>query len=439
MKIPTKKEKGFTLAETLITLTILGVVAAITVPSLINKYIESSNRTKVKKAMSAYEKALNQMIIDNDVKGAVGAALNTTNCTITTEYFKKIAGSGCRFQTSDRVWWDITDIEHPIIMLNADYNEEELSALQDEAKDISEDDYKYVYAMVGRRSDDILRVNDLAYEYSNSPSPNGAYLVKLYNFINKSNMFPPMSLADEILDFYKYRACIQYNNEPNYCSDSIKYKGFCEGEERKSCSKLVSKGSYYDVITYDEYGRESFSGTCYSSNPVEELDFFSQSGCGMYSNLTNTHNDYDNNGNIVKTCEMSYSFAWNQNNFYNFGTSKCEKTVENTYSEDGIIKKVSRYLTSKSGSNYAGNLAYEAIYNEKGKVITQDQYNGDGSYKNGSRYVYQSNGTTVKYYVNLDANKNGIECREGNKVYLASKGQETANCKLNDQGYYIYE
>ena len=55
---------GFTLAETLITLTILGVVAAITVPSLINKYIESSNRTKVKKAMAAYEKALNQIIIE---------------------------------------------------------------------------------------------------------------------------------------------------------------------------------------------------------------------------------------------------------------------------------------------------------------------------------------------------------------------------------------
>ena len=63
MKINFKKE-GFTLAETLITLTILGVVAAITVPMLINKQTEAANRTKLKKAMAVYEKALNQMIIN---------------------------------------------------------------------------------------------------------------------------------------------------------------------------------------------------------------------------------------------------------------------------------------------------------------------------------------------------------------------------------------
>ena len=34
-----RQTKGFTLAETLITLTILGVIAAITVPMLINKQI----------------------------------------------------------------------------------------------------------------------------------------------------------------------------------------------------------------------------------------------------------------------------------------------------------------------------------------------------------------------------------------------------------------
>ena len=62
------KKEGFTLAEVLITLSILGVVAAITVPSLINKQTESANRTKVKKAMAAYEKALTQMVIENDIR-----------------------------------------------------------------------------------------------------------------------------------------------------------------------------------------------------------------------------------------------------------------------------------------------------------------------------------------------------------------------------------
>ena len=113
-----KQQKGFTLAETLITLTILGVVAAITVPSLINKYSESANRTKVKKSMAAYEKALNQMIIENDLKGSVGAvkawADTEADCALTTVYFKKILGSGCIFQTADKVWWDISDIKSAI-------------------------------------------------------------------------------------------------------------------------------------------------------------------------------------------------------------------------------------------------------------------------------------------------------------------------------------
>ncbi|MBQ7450448.1 prepilin-type N-terminal cleavage/methylation domain-containing protein, partial [bacterium] len=53
---------GFTLAETLITLSILGIVAAITIPSLVGRQIESQNRTKLKKAMTMYEKAINNML-----------------------------------------------------------------------------------------------------------------------------------------------------------------------------------------------------------------------------------------------------------------------------------------------------------------------------------------------------------------------------------------
>ena len=179
MKIPTKKEKGFTLAETLITLTILGVVAAITVPSLINKYTETSNRTKVKKAMAAYEKALNQMVIDNDIKGAISAAegfRTTDNCSGSSPYFKAIkyaqknnADNLCRFQTSDRVWWDITDIEHPIIALN----EEDLDNTNAEKR----------FVLVGHLEDGILRINDSGFE---TTDPNKTYLTKLYNFINNT-------------------------------------------------------------------------------------------------------------------------------------------------------------------------------------------------------------------------------------------------------------
>ena len=51
--LPTGK-KAFTLAEVLITLTILGVVAAIAVPNLIRNYQDKVTVTQVKKAYSMY-------------------------------------------------------------------------------------------------------------------------------------------------------------------------------------------------------------------------------------------------------------------------------------------------------------------------------------------------------------------------------------------------
>lgn len=52
------KKKAFTLAEVLITLGIIGVVAAITMPVLINKYQEIVTVTKVKKFYSLMSQAI---------------------------------------------------------------------------------------------------------------------------------------------------------------------------------------------------------------------------------------------------------------------------------------------------------------------------------------------------------------------------------------------
>jgi len=45
-------KQGFTLAEVLITLVIIGVVAALTISPLVNTYVESSTVSKVKKGLS---------------------------------------------------------------------------------------------------------------------------------------------------------------------------------------------------------------------------------------------------------------------------------------------------------------------------------------------------------------------------------------------------
>ena len=62
-----KKESkiAFTLAEVLITLGIIGVVAAMTIPSLIHSYKEKATVTAVKQSYSIFAQALKMVTIDN--------------------------------------------------------------------------------------------------------------------------------------------------------------------------------------------------------------------------------------------------------------------------------------------------------------------------------------------------------------------------------------
>ena len=58
------KKFGFTLAEVLITLGIIGVVAAITIPVLINKFLDTSRITALKKAYSILSQATLSIIAE---------------------------------------------------------------------------------------------------------------------------------------------------------------------------------------------------------------------------------------------------------------------------------------------------------------------------------------------------------------------------------------
>ncbi len=58
-------KKGFTLAEVLITLGIIGVVAAMTLPTLITKYKEQETVTRVKKFYSVFSQAYTMAVLDN--------------------------------------------------------------------------------------------------------------------------------------------------------------------------------------------------------------------------------------------------------------------------------------------------------------------------------------------------------------------------------------
>ena len=63
--LPTKVQFGFTLAEVLITLGIIGVVAALTIPSLINNYKAQRLRTQFLKSYSTIQQVFKQMEADD--------------------------------------------------------------------------------------------------------------------------------------------------------------------------------------------------------------------------------------------------------------------------------------------------------------------------------------------------------------------------------------
>ena len=59
------KTKGFTLAEVLITLTIIGVIAAITIPNLMQNYRKHERITQIKTAYSIIQNAVRMSVAEN--------------------------------------------------------------------------------------------------------------------------------------------------------------------------------------------------------------------------------------------------------------------------------------------------------------------------------------------------------------------------------------
>ena len=140
--------------------------------------------------MASYEKAINYIIIENDIKTTEGIRefCQDDNCESAKKYFKTVqdGANDCIFRTADRVWWDITDLTNPIIILKDSQLDKSTTELQTLTKDIND---KTVFSMVGRFDDlETLRVNDNAYEQGlENNYTNQKYVGKLWYFITQSS------------------------------------------------------------------------------------------------------------------------------------------------------------------------------------------------------------------------------------------------------------
>ena len=109
----------------------------------------------------------------------------SNDCEKALDYFKMTSDKSCIFKTADGVWWDIKDIENPVIMLKDYYKDENThEQLKQLAKESTNTN---VFAMTAKiyYSSGLIRVNDKAYEDSlENNQDNKDYLEKLYSFIN---------------------------------------------------------------------------------------------------------------------------------------------------------------------------------------------------------------------------------------------------------------
>ena len=84
-----EKEKAFTLAEVLIVLAIIGVVAALTMPMLMNNYQKTAQLTALKKIYSGVSEAIDRMIVDEEVDNFSETSLVSPIYSDPKAFFKK--------------------------------------------------------------------------------------------------------------------------------------------------------------------------------------------------------------------------------------------------------------------------------------------------------------------------------------------------------------
>ena len=305
-----KNKKAFTLAEIMIVLVILGIVAAITIPAVVNRHMEAERRTKLKKAMTVYDTALNKMVIENGIKSDTAltnwADSNTKNdCANTSAYFKvsrnlEVNGnsSNCKFRAADGVFWDISDIKKPLVALRE----------QDLNDATAQSDTNRAFYMFGWFDEQgSLRSNDMG----KISATDKADLEKLYDFIAGKTKTSLKEVA--VSTPFVFTPSEFSNDYSKECDSNLN----CDVGECKGCTKIVGDryfddghNSYeHDKIVYNSNGHvlskaygcwESgdMAGICdnvklyakdSSGNDLVTLNdcYSTQNGCDSCTNINN--------------------------------------------------------------------------------------------------------------------------------------------------------
>ena len=306
---------AFTMAETLVVVSALGIIAALTIPGLYSRHTQSLNRTKIKKAMAVYETAVRRMVSENKLGTEVKFdrfAASDNNCENTTRYFIKEEGSGCQFKTTDDVWWDITNMRKPIIAFSR-------RALNDASA--NEADYRNsFYLIMSYDNNNRARINDIGYENANA-TENSMLLSSLYDFVNNTDKYSNM-IADNQINQNK-------GNLEN--TENIDNTDFMDNNTSGSVggvdnNNITQEEEYNFDNEFNKLKNNEFNNNCENPNIVND-ECTNCKACVIRNELSYSVTYYDSKGNMIAQdwgCALSaplyytvYDSSGNKINTYN--------------------------------------------------------------------------------------------------------------------------
>ena len=311
------KMLGFTLAETLTVISVLGIVAAITIPSVYFKNKQTIHKTQIKKSMQVYDSAIRRLKAEHNLSNEekfdnyVNAA---PNCARTSVYFIKAEGSGCVFKTIDGIWWDISNIRMPIVAFSRD------ALTRASENDV---DYRNSFAFITSiDNENLIRVNDLMYLSSNEIS-DYIKIKNLYSFINGQDIYVP-----------EYQNYLNGNSGYKECDPSL------SSTERRNC--------YYVATHYKAVEKQAFGKTVIQN--VE--DGYSKYVYGSDNNLI----AYDIcEDSAVSNCREKEAVTAEHIGNIQIQRGTCESTAMQHTSDmcqsDGTLTFVTEYLDGKPHDN----------------------------------------------------------------------------------------
>lgn len=300
--------KAFTLAEVLVTLTILGIVASITVPGIVKRQTERTNKTKILKAMTTYESVLQQIAINEGIssisalkslakssssierpaKNANGDDIVQThvisdcsnllkylkvsdNVKVTTgkETARRTSESNCRkIRTSDGLWWDFNSIDKPIVA----FKDENLSATI--ANSTDNNDAFYFIAKWPENSR-----TPVANTTENLSISNKFELMDTLNNANETSVYGNAK-TNEMLNMKKLYSFVGKDFSPGGVKNICTEEKCCEGKT-SSCMEMYLDpvwGYYYrsDPWYVDRYGDFNNITAEYQNGQLSQYNAYSK-------------------------------------------------------------------------------------------------------------------------------------------------------------------